>query len=35
MSSSDVIRPHFMFATGSENSYPAIALPDGPRGPSA
>ncbi|HET6468410.1 MAG TPA: family 1 glycosylhydrolase [Geminicoccaceae bacterium] len=23
------IRPHFMFATGIENSYPTIALPDG------
>jgi beta-glucosidase/6-phospho-beta-glucosidase/beta-galactosidase len=29
MGSGDFIRPHFMFATGIENSYPTIALPDG------
>ena len=29
MGNSDFIRPHFMFATGIENSYPTIALPDG------
>ena len=29
MSNSEFIRPNFMFATGIENSYPTIALPDG------
>jgi len=29
MSNSEFTRPNFMFATGIENSYPTIALPDG------